>query len=144
MIYLIILVALFLLVYKYDILGNEKNINYWYRLMLIVFILLAGLRWRVGGDTPNYLYEYYYLTPDILHCTYEDFYRREPLFSLLNIIPKSIGCKFFVVQLIQALIVNTLIFKYIKRATAYPFAGLILYFFWIYVFLYSTGFYNGV
>lgn len=135
MIYFIILAVLILLCYRYDILCKKKDVNLWYRLMLLVFILLAGLRWRVGGDTPNYLYEYYYLTPDILHCTYEDFYRREPLFSLLNIIPKSIGCKFFVVQLIQALIVNTLIFKYIKRATAYPFAGLILYFFWIYVFL---------
>lgn len=135
MIYFIILLVLILLTYKYDILGKERNVILWYRIMLVVFILLAGLRWRVGGDTPNYLFDYYYLTPDIWHCTYEDFFFREPLFSLLNILAKSLHLKFYAVQIAQAFIVNYLIFKYIKKSTIYPFASLALYFAWMYVFI---------
>lgn len=136
MIYLVILAILIILCYIYDIQGyDNKKAIIWFRFILVVFVLLAGLRWRVGGDTVNYLYDYYYLTPDISHCTYEDFFRREPLFALLNITVKSLGCRFYVVQIIQAVIVNALIFKYIRRATDYPFAALIFYFVWRYVFL---------
>lgn len=123
MIYLIVLILLLFLSFRYDINGKTEGRDQCYMVMLVVFILVAGLRFRVTGDTIAYLYNFYHVIPklDNLDFTRLDTFRFEPLWVLLNSVVKSLGGKFYIVQLIQAAIVNVLVFKYIKKHSEFPF-----------------------
>ena len=65
MVYLIVLVILLLLTVHYDINGKTKYRNQWYSAITIILILIAGLRFRLGDDTLNYIYMFYYDTPNL-------------------------------------------------------------------------------
>lgn len=134
MIYLAILFLLIILAIRYDVQGKTKYRDEWYTSILLLLILLAGLRWRFAVDTIRYMHAFYYETPQIWDLTVEGFLRsgKPPLWILLNSVVKTLGGKFFVVQLIQATIVDTLFFKYFKKHSPYPFACVVLFFFWRY------------
>lgn len=128
MIYIITIIILLLLSFRYDINGKTKNKDFWYNVMLVVFILIAGLRWRLGVDTPNYLGDFYHRYPTFEDFSFDDYgIVKSPFFVLINSIVKSFGGRFYIVQLIQATIVNVLVFKYIKRHSAYIFTCLFFY-----------------
>ena len=96
--------------------------------MLFVFILLSGLRWRLGVDTTGYLYNFYHEYPTLNKFSLEDYSLfSSPLFVLLNSFVLTLGGRFYVVQLIHASFVNILIFKYIKKHTQYLFICLFFY-----------------
>lgn len=133
MIYFVVLILLLLLSIYYDINGKVKNTKFWYRFMLVVFILIAGLRWRVGIDTPNYIMRFYYVYPTLDDFSFENYgIGRDPLFVLINSIVKTFGGRFYIVQLIQATIVNVLVFKYIKKHSKYFFTCIMFYFAFFY------------
>ena len=111
MIYLIVLFLLIILSLRYDIQGKTKNFVFWYRIVLVVFILIAGLRWRLGVDTPNYLENFYYWHPTLDKFSFSEYgLGKDPFYVLINSIVKTLGGRFYIVQLIQASIVNVLIF----------------------------------
>ena len=58
MIYILTLLAIFVCVVNYDILGNSKNKNVLYNILLIWFIAVSGFAYNVGADVPGYMYEY--------------------------------------------------------------------------------------
>ena len=125
MIYLVILLLLLFLSIRYDINGVYRHKNLWYRIVLVAFILLAGLRWRLGVDTTGYLVSFYHkytnLSIDDLSIG------NSPLFVVINSFVRSLGGRFYVVQLIQATFVNVLIFIYIKKHSKYIFTCLFFY-----------------
>jgi len=130
MIYFVVLILLLLLTLRYDICGKTRGRDKWYQAVLIILILIAGLRYRFAVDTVGYLNSFYYNTPylweiDILK---PESFHSEPLWVLINSLVKSLGGKFFVVQIIQAAIVNILIFSYFKKHSAYPFLCVTLFF----------------
>lgn len=97
--------------------------------MLLFFILLAGLRYRLGVDTHRYLYYFYHDYPMIEDFSYEDFQIGEdPFYVLLNSIVRSLGGRFYMVQLIQAAFVNILILNYFKKHSKYIFTCAFFYF----------------
>lgn len=129
MVYIIVLILLVYLSFIYDIREKTKNRAFWYRFMLLVFILLAGLRWRLGVDTPNYLEHFYYKYPTLDKFSFTEYgIGKDPFYVLINSVVKTLGGRFFVVQLIQASIVNILIFKYIKKHSKYFFTCIFLYY----------------
>ena len=65
MIYLVILFLLLILSIHYDICEKTRNRVFWESLILLIFVLLAGLRWRLGIDTTRYLDTYYHDLPTI-------------------------------------------------------------------------------
>lgn len=96
--------------------------------MLFVFILVAGLRWRIGIDTPVYLYQYYHEIPTLDNFSWSNYSITDsPLYLLIASFVKTIGGRFFIVQIIQASIVNVLIFRYIKKHSRYLFTCLFFY-----------------
>lgn len=128
MIYCSILFLLVCLSLQYDINGTKKGRDIWYRFMLVLFILVAGLRWRIGIDTPPYLYRFYHDCPVLNEFSWADYpIGTDPLFVLLNSFIKTIGGRFYLVQLIQATIVNVLIFNFIKKNSKYIFTCLFFY-----------------
>ena len=135
MIYFVVLFLLVLLAVRYDIAGKTKYRDQWYLAVLGIFILIAGLRFRVGEDTPVYIYQFYHTTPELWNLSIDTFLTNgdPPLWLLLISIIKAVGGKFFWVQIIQASIVNILILKYFKKHSSCPFACVVLYFLWRYL-----------
>lgn len=127
-VYCTVLVLLICLSIRYDINGKTAYKDFWLFIMLVIFILIAGLRWRVGVDTTRYLYSFYHYRPDLSSFTFADYpIGSDPLWVLLNAIVKSMGGRFYVVQLIHASIVNILIFKYIIKHSENVFTCLFFY-----------------
>ena len=128
MIYIVVLVLLICLSLRYDINEKTKYRDEWYFVMLIVFILIAGLICRLMVDTPNYIYRFYHSTPLLEDFSFADYpIGKDPLYVLINSIVKTYGGRFYVVQLIEATFVNILVFKYIKRHSNYIFTCLFFY-----------------
>ncbi len=138
MIYLFVILLLLFLSFHYDINGNTKGRAQWYLAVLVIFISIAGMRWRVGSDTTEYIDQFYYDTPVLSDIT-SDFFTlgSKPLWLLLNSTVLSLGGRFYIVQFIQAAFVNILIFRYIKKHSTYIFICALLYFVWMY-FMYNT------
>lgn len=132
MLYLSGIFILLLLSFHYDICGAQRGRDAWYSVILIVFILIAGLRWRIGFDTPNYLDEFYYETPTLSQLSIEDLKMTKPLWILLNSLVLTFFGKFYVLQLIHATFINVLFFKYIKKHSQYIFTCLFFYFLCMY------------
>lgn len=134
MIYFVVLFLLLILTVRYDINGKEEYRDQWYNAVLVILILIAGLRFRLGEDTINYIYMFYHDTPELLDLDTDAFLSSDqpPLWILLNSIVKSFGGRFFVVQLFQAAILNILLLKYFKKHSPYPFACVTLFFIWRY------------
>ncbi len=128
MIYLFVIILLLCLSLRYDINGKTKYRDEWYFVMLVIFILIAGLRWRLMVDTPNYIYKFYHNTPDFKDFSFEDYpIGKDPFYVLLNSIVRSFGGRFYVIQLIESAFCNILVFNYIKRYSTYIFTCLIFY-----------------
>lgn len=133
MIYLVIIVSLMILACRYDFRDYTINKQFWFNIVLAALILLAGFRYRMGADSINYTYSFYYDTPYLWELKSDDFSSGfEPLFFLMNSFVKSIGGKFYFVQLLEALFVNILVVNYIKKHSRYVFSCILLYFLWIY------------
>ena len=98
---------------RYDVNGKTEYRDQWYNAVIVILILIAGLRFRLGEDTINYIYAFYHDTPELPDIDIDTFLSSDqpPLWILLNSIIKTLGGRFFVVQLIQATILNTLVLK---------------------------------
>lgn len=131
MIYLLIIFLLLVLVYHFDIKGTRQNRDFWYHIVLIIFVLVAGLRYRVGIDTPIYIEDYFHDTPELMNFKAEG-WSNSVLWLLLCSLGRTIGVKFFVLQLIEAAFVNIVIFKYIRKHSPYIFTCVFFFFIWMY------------
>ena len=129
MVYLIILLALIVFSANYDFRGNLVcKANKPYMFMCICFLLLAGLRFFVGSDTHNYVYDFSVM-PELSKLS--EFHRLNSRYQFgwdaYVCIIKSIFGNFVFVQLITAIIVNVIIFWFIRRNTTNVFIALLCY-----------------
>lgn len=129
MIYLFILIFTIVLSVLYDFLEIKKNWKLWYIVELIIFILLAGLRFRVGADSLDYL-EFFEDYPKLDELAYFDFQGApfNPLWYIYNAIIKSIYDNFIFFQIIQAIIVNSVFFWFFKKYTNHFFTAIVIYY----------------
>lgn len=130
-IYIIILVFLIIASYIYDIKRYLKLKAIVYKFSLLILILLSGLRYRIGIDTLRYesYFENYptisdFITNNTIH--YDIF--NQPLWFIINVLCKSIYNDFLIVQVVHAIIVNVLIFKFIEKTCSKQFMAVILYY----------------
>ena len=133
MIYIFIFVLLLYLSYTYDVHGRKEGRNQWYNFLLVFLILLAGLRYRLGTDTQSYIHHFYHDIPVLSRLTNEELgIGAKPLWNLLNSIVKTLGLRYYIVQLIEATFVNVLVFRYIKKHSRYIFTCLLFYYLCLY------------
>ena len=130
MIYLLILLIIISFSLKYDFQGFFlKRAKKPYMFLCICFILLAGLRFFVGSDTHNYVYDFSVM-PEISKLS--EFHRLESRYQFgwdaFVCIIKSCFDNFVFVQLITATIVNVAIFWFIKRNTTNVFLAVMFYY----------------
>ena len=137
MIYLLVLILLLIPVIKYDWMAKTGGEKFWYYSCLVVLILLAGLRYRIGGDTLMYM-AMYDKWPSISELKYFDFDEAEyqPLWYLFTAICKSISDDFAFFQLFHAAIVNGVFFYFFRKyCPQYYFSAILIYFFGYYCYL---------
>lgn len=133
LIYLLTFFYLFLCAYIYDIKGAKKNVRLHYVLICVLLILIAGLRYRVGGDTLSYFDDYgsFPTFPEFPHTDFSEL-SYEPLFYAITAFSKLIHPDFAVFQFVQSSIVNITIFCFITKRTSYRFLSVCLYFILMY------------
>lgn len=128
MVYVFPIILCLFLIYHYDYLQHSRGRMGWYLFLLIYCILVAGLRYRIGGDTVQYMITYMSY-PDLSEYWSYDFdktrFGRAYLF--LNAIARSISNNFVVMQFILAIILNTVIFRFFYRNTTNIFTTVLLY-----------------
>ena len=129
MIYLIVLVFLFILIIRYDIRGHQLGYRFFWGITLISFILISGLRYKIGSDTLVYLNEYSSF-PSFLELFSFDFSstRYNFLWIFFCSICKTISPSYFFMQFVHALIINCIIFRYLYKNVNYRYTSLFLYF----------------
>ena len=134
MTYIIISLILLICIYRYDICGYLKNKKKVYTWICVFFILVAGLRYRVGLDSMQYAYIFYHQINELSNLTTDDLFRSysEPLFVILLSFVKTLFGKYYILQLIQAAFVNVLIFIYIWKHSKNVFFCIFAYFLWKY------------
>lgn len=130
MIYLVVFILLLIPVVKYDWMAKTGGESKWYYFNLLVLILLAGLRYRVGGDTLMYM-SMYHEWPKMDELKYFDFGEAlyNPLWYIYTSVAKSLSDEFWVLQIIQAVIVNCVFFYFFRKyCPQYYFSAILLYF----------------
>ncbi|HWD87883.1 MAG TPA: EpsG family protein [Mucilaginibacter sp.] len=135
MIYLIILIIISAFAVRYDFsFDGKRHENFWYNFVLCVLLALAGLRYKVGGDTFAYM-EYFKEIPRIWEIKPGDIARAqfEPLWTILVSTSKSIVNDFVFFQIIHAAFINIVIFRFIKKNTPYRFTSVLIYYLFFYV-----------
>lgn len=132
MLYLFILILLLSLSIFYDICGGKKYAHFWYNIIFVIFVLMAGLRYRVGVDTTFSMYTFFHNTPSLDHFFDDITLFQYPLWKLLNSFVFTIGGMWYWVQLIQTAFVNFLLFRYFKKHCKYIFTCLFFYYIWLY------------
>lgn len=127
MIYIIVLIFLTIPVIIFDLNQSKKHRRFWYYSELIVLILLAGLRYRVGGDTLMYISKFEtYPTLSNFNLSFKAEFN--PLWYFYNALIKSLIDDFTFFQLIQATIVNSIFFNFFKKYSTHFFSAILIYY----------------
>lgn len=133
MIYLFVLFLLLFLSFRYDINEKMRFRDHWYLVILILFIFIAGFRYRIGIDTPRYMFGFYHDYPTIDKFSFNHYYiGKDPFYVLINSVVRSLRGRFYIVQIINAIFVNFLILYYIKKHSKYLFTCSFFYFLLLY------------
>ena len=107
--------------------GGEKG---WYYFILVVLILFAGLRYRVGSDTLMYV-SMFYEWPKLDELRYFDFATAtyNPLWYIFAALARSIYDDFTTLQIMHAVIVNCTFFWFFRKyCPKYYFSAILLYY----------------
>ena len=136
MIYLIIFLLLIVLSYRYDYRKEKSGYNVSFYAILVIFILLAGLRYRVGGDTSMYITFFNELSPINRLSTGEIIKSRfAPGFVVLASLLRSVTDEFTWFQIIHSIIVNCVVFMFIRKNCRHVFFGILIFFSYLYTLL---------
>lgn len=117
MIYLLIFIYLLSCSIYFDILGKGGHKELHYRIAVILLILVAGLRWRVGSDTVAYAGAFN-SCHDLFHLELSDFESvfNMPLWVLLRAVCKTIWNDFLLFQFVIAAFGIGMIGHFIRKA----------------------------
>ncbi|WP_209329491.1 EpsG family protein [Lunatimonas salinarum] len=135
MIYLAIFFLLLSLAYVVDFRGHRLNSNLWYRILLVIFVAVSGLRYKVGGDTHAYM-DFFEDYPFIYDLKFEDFIFNnfDPLWLVISSLSKSIVNDFFFFQLLHSFFINVVMFSFINKNTQYRFSAVLIYFLFFFIY----------
>lgn len=111
---------------RYDIAGKKRGAQMHYVALLVLLILVAGLRYRVGGDTLNYIL-WYESFPDIHNIDWTFAIKFQPLCLLYFSLCKTISEDFTFLQIVSAIFVNTTFFWFFKKYTKYYFTAAFIF-----------------
>ena len=131
MIYIAVFILLLIPVIKYDILAETGGEKIWIAVNFAALVLLAGLRYRVGGDTLMYM-ALFDECPHLDELRYFDFENAtyNPAWYVLNALCKSVSDSFAFFQIVHAVFVNSVFFWFFRKyCPMYYFSVIALYYF---------------
>lgn len=136
MVYLILSILLLILIISYDLNIAKSGRNFWYWIVFICFAAISGLRYKVGGDSFEYFRSFNNEIPILskLNVIHFQTIRYEPFWIILNSTCKTIIDDFVFFQIVHAIFINLVIFKFIKKNTNYLFTTVLIY--WLFFYLY--------
>lgn len=136
MVYAFVLILLVYCWYRYEVIHAVSGREFFYWLEFVVLVLVAGLRFRVGGDTLSYMDNYASLDAAYEFSNYSFKYSSNGLlwYGIIAICQK-LSDSFVLVQFVIAAFVNYAFFKFAKDKCCYPFLAVLLYsiFFFFYL-----------
>lgn len=133
MLYISIISLLVCLIYHFD---YQKHTTYrlsWYIFCGIIFVIVAGLRYRLGIDSTRYDYKFS-ASPSLMELFSYNYgeTRYAPCYIFLNAIARSCSDSFVMMQFLHAIFINSFIFYFFYKNTKHVFFSLFLYFILIY------------
>lgn len=136
MIYFIIVILLLVFTYFYDYKREKRGIQISFYLTLFLFISVAGLRYKVGGDTSIYM-DFFDDVHTLNNLKESDFVRSRfaPGFVFLTSLIKTICNDYVFFQLVHAIIVNGVIFFFVKKHCRNFFFAIFIFFNFLYFYL---------
>lgn len=136
MIYVLLFIyfAIPVCLYDYHLASKSGDIAYTRRVLvyfwseMVLLILIAGLRYKVGLDTLGYMSMWKNIPlPNQLHSFDFMMAKYQPLWYILSGFCKSVNGEFYVFQIIHAIIINSVIFFVIKTCCRYVFTATLIY-----------------
>lgn len=123
-----LLVCIYCLVY-YDVLNNDHNRKAAYTGLLIWFIAISALQYKMGSDMVHYMDWYDRLNINSLSISdlIDNNQRYQPGWMALAYLCRFISEDFLLLKIVQATFVNIAIFSFFKRETKYVFVSIFLY-----------------
>lgn len=135
MIYLLILFTILFFLYLTEVKGKRAWTLPGCYIVWLLFVFVAGLRYRVGGDS-LYYQDIYPSLPSFgelkNYGLYENGYG--PLWYLFCAATKAIDTRFFVMQIVHALIINTAMIYFFNKYSRHLFACLLVYYVFYYLY----------
>ncbi|MCH5238623.1 MAG: EpsG family protein [Muribaculaceae bacterium] len=133
MVYLIALAAIFLGIYLYDYKKYDRGNFVFWILLCVYFICIAGLRYRLGGDTAVYMHDFEAIHP-ISSISWKEITasRYAPGFNILVSTFKEIYPNYFLFQFVDALILNTVVFYFFYKNCSHKYLAILVYFVYVY------------
>ncbi len=123
--------------FLHDYKDYKRNKSFWYYVTLYIFILLTGLRYRIGSDTLAYEVAFNNV-PKLSSLTYSylmDISDFEIGYTVLMSVSKTIFDKFWVFLFLQSIMVNVLIFDFFKKYSTHVFTAILAYYIILYYYV---------
>lgn len=132
MVYLIFLLICIFLILKFDIREKDGG-KYSFYFLALYCIVLASLRYKIGGDTLVYMRSYAELPSlrDLLENGFSNL-KFEPLWQLLCALLKLVTKNYFLLQVVQSIFVNAVVFWFIYKFSTSKFTTVLIYFVFCY------------
>lgn len=133
MIYFFVFIYLLICVIIYDIYEKKSYLKTNYITLFFFFTFIAGLRWRLGVDTVNYMNDFQYDILPLSRLTVGDIIesKLQPFWIILNAFCKSLG-NFIFLQIFVSLFFHFSVFYFLYKTCMKPFTALVIYFIYNY------------
>lgn len=127
--YICLILLLLFFIKKYEFTGPIRFNAKAYNFLLVIFILMSGLRYRLGFDSVMYE-DAFSQYPDIFNYKFGYEYAQDAIdlfWALLNSICRTFSDSFVLVQLVMGTFTNSVVFWFLKRHSSRPFLAVLLY-----------------
>lgn len=126
--YIIVILILLFGAFKYNKAPESKEKKIWFAIEWLSIVLLAGLRYKVGGDSLSYYNEFYNKWPTLTTIDSFDKGRYGILWVYFIAICKTIINDFAFLQIVHAIITTSVFFWFFKKHTNNYFVAILFYF----------------
>ncbi len=126
-------------IYNFDI-CKKRGSGLAYNSLLLIAVLVAGCRYKLGGDSFGYERMFENIMPNISQLIgdsskYEAIALFSPSWVVFNAISKSICDNILLFQILHAFIINFVYFSFVKKHSKHKFSAILFYFIFFYLYL---------
>lgn len=133
MIYFIPLLLCLIGMILYDNAEKKSKGNFLWGLLFVILVSIIGLRYKVGGDTYNYMAFFEY-SPDIYDWSFFDLSAFEPGFRLITSLIKTFFDDIYIYQTILSFLMTFMLMRFIRKNTTYKFLAMLLVYIAMYLY----------